>query len=184
MYRVVLCVCAMFAACSLADAAQRIVTKEGATYVVPSGSPVKFRSNDEWTTVVFDGQFAARGAYAILYLGDPAQNCEICSAPWSAVFTPDRKLASRLPHWSREPIREIEFENADAFIHAVLTEDMITQLKSGAVSSVSGRATIRVDGFRGQIDCDHAGYTVRFVGVESNTDVRTARTNSPGDQGC
>lgn len=184
MYRLVWCLFVTFAACGLADATQQIVTKEGATYVVPPDSPVRFRSNDEWTTAVFDGQFAAGGTYTIRYLGDPEPNCAMCSAPWSAVFEPDRKLASRLPHWSKGPVREIEFENAEAFIHAVLTQAIIGQLKSGTAESVSGHATVRVDGFTGRIDCDQAAYTVRFVGLERNTGMRIAKSGTPAGGGC
>ena len=88
------------------------------------------------------------------------------------------------PASRRKPVPEIEFENAEAFIHAVLTEDLIGQLKSGVAKSESGRTTVRVDGFRGQIDCDQAGYTVRFAGLETNTEMRIARVSTPAGEGC
>jgi hypothetical protein len=146
-----------------AAAAQRIVAKAGAVYLVPAGSPVKFASTEEWTAASFDGEFVASGTYEIRYLGAPKADCEVCAQAWSATLRPTRELASRLPHWIRGPVRELDIGNAEAFVDATVDHDVVAQLRSGALAGVSGRATIRVDSFKGQIDCDSATYTARFI---------------------
>jgi hypothetical protein len=164
---------------------KKIVAKEGAIYLVPAGSPVKFKSNDEWTVASFQGQFTVSGSYRVQYDGVPARkNCEVCVPIWNVNFKPDRAQARKLPHWTRGPVRELYFQNADEFVGSILSEKTTNQLRSGEMLVASGRTTLIVENFTASVDCDTASYSVRFVRMLGQADMFLAKSKGQPDSGC
>ncbi len=175
--------------------AERIVSKGVSVYLVPSNSPVKLqKQKDEEegsTTVIFDGQFVAHGTYKIRYLGKDCERgacrftrCNICDPAWETSFEPDRGLRFRLPHYERDPMQHIFFQNAFEFVRAVLTEKTIRQLVDKKINVASGTAAVNVDNFTGSVDCDQASYSVRFISISVSGKVRLAHNEALGDEGC
>jgi hypothetical protein len=170
--------------CGAEVEAIRVVTKEGAVYLVPAGSPVKFKSNDEGAVASFQGQFTVSGSYRIQYRGDPPKDCEACETTWDAKFKPDRAMARQLPHWTRGPVTELYFQNTDDFLRSILSVKAMNQLKLGEVGVASGRTTLVVDGYIASIDCDTASYSVKFVRMLGQANLRLAQSGASSDTGC
>ncbi len=181
--------------------AERIVSKGGSVYLVPSNSPVKLqKQKDEEegsTTVIFDGHFVAHGTYKIRYLGPPRPpskdcergacrftQCNICDPAWETSFKPDRGLRFHLPHGEGYPMQDIFFQNAFEFVKAVLTEKTIRRLVDKTINVASGTAAMNVDNFTASIECDQATYSVRFIRISVSGTVRLAHNDGLVEEGC
>jgi hypothetical protein len=171
-------------ACFAASASQQVVTKEGAVYVIPSNCLVRFKANPEWTQVVFDGRFTASGTYAIQYRKTDSEGCEVCKPSWEVWFRPDPSVRERLPHWTRGPVERLQFDNPQDFIRAVLDPEKIRSMESGAINQVVGRATIRASNFAGSIECDAAGYSVTYLGLQQHPKELLASLTNGVEDGC
>lgn len=148
--------------------------------IVPGGSPVKFRSAGagEEPTVKFTGTFTLHGTW---HIGAGA-NVEGWSSPW---FEPNPDVVARLPYWRGYPAKptEILFDNAGAFVKALLPPSQLARLHRGKERSYHGRATIEVDGFFTYMSCGNPYYYAHFRRVITPRSL-LARRKTADDNAC
>ncbi|HLZ76824.1 hypothetical protein [Phenylobacterium sp.] len=138
---------------------------------VPSDSPVRYvRTGKEEGDSHFFGQFVITGTYRYgCFVG-----CDGPLQPDDLVlkFYPDRSLVKRLPSWVvyKEPADEIIIEKAAPFVQSVVSSKIRGQLLSNKRQYVSGRASILVDDFTMDIECDSPSYFARFVRIVQSLD--------------
>ncbi len=90
----------------------------------------------------------------------------------------------RLPNWAeyRESADEIIIEKADPFVRAFVSSKVRAQLLSNKRQYVSGRASILVDDFTMDIECDSPSYFARFVRIVQSPE--TPRPTQVRQVGC
>jgi hypothetical protein len=57
-------------------------------------------------------------------------------------------------------------------------------MESGAIDQVVGRATIRASNFVGSIECDAAGYSVTYLGLQQHPKELLASLTNGVEDGC
>lgn len=136
-----------------------IHVEDGLEYIVPKGTTLKFvKLEDEWGVASFEGPLTMSGTYYYGQINDFPGDDLI-----GVYFLPDAKYAKTLPYWSREKrVREINFQNSDAFIKAVIPPKAAKDVADGKRKSVRGRATIVTDGFMVAVSCGASIYMTKF----------------------
>jgi hypothetical protein len=145
--------------------AKAVVTKdaihidEGVDYALPSDSGLTFvKLAEEWSVATFSGRITLHGTYYYGQLSDSPGDDLI-----DLYFMPDAKDARHLPSWRQNgPVREIIFQNGDAFVKAVIPAKIAAAVKNGRRKSARGRATIVAEGFEIGVSCGAPFYVTRF----------------------
>lgn len=137
--------------------------------LIPSRSPVRFAAIGPQDSVLFSGHFALSGRYHC--------GCGRRSGATRLLdvhFFPDQEFRARLPYWhDHRLLVELHFDNAEDFLRAAVRESVLLSLREGVVPAVSGRATIRVEGFRASLEGRQPTYAVRFLSMEPLASART-----------
>jgi hypothetical protein len=153
------------------------------TVAVPTGSPLRFKSFDnEQYDAKFVGTVVLSGTYNIRY--EPPGDGD--AGYFAAWFNPDTAFLKLLPYWReyrRTRPTELEFDNSDVFVRAILSPDKQNALKRGKLKRVTGRATIKVDRYHMNVTCDHPIYMARFLSLE-NPAQQIARLEDTTTEGC
>lgn len=136
-----------------------IHVEDGLEYVIPKTTQLKFvKLEDEWSVASFEGAFTMSGTYYYGQINDIPGDDLI-----GLYFLPDAKYAKDLPYWSREKrVREVNFQNGDAFIKAVIPAKIAKEVADGKRKSVRGRTTIVADGFMVAVSCGASIYMTKF----------------------
>jgi hypothetical protein len=152
--------------------------------VVPAASPVRFagfnKSGDQAYGAHFSGRFVVEGTFVL--------DCNFCEPgvkdnQLSLSIVPDASTAARLPHWKvHDNEIAIGITRADSFIRTISTPEERSRLLSGKLDQIKGRATLVLDHFEADLDCDSADYSARFVAV-AKAPVRD-KVELAGDYGC
>jgi hypothetical protein len=138
----------------------------GPDYVVPAGSPVVFSKLGDFTTAYFTGRFTISGEYHFGNAG--ATEATEDMGAWDGLelyFVPDKQYRQKLPHVAERKVHEIWFDNREDFILAVIPTDVADKVRKTPGLTASGRASILVDGYEASVECDYAGYSVRFISL-------------------
>jgi hypothetical protein len=156
----------------------------GEALVVPRNSLVRFaafnKSGDQAYGARFNGRFVVEGTFVL--------DCNYCEPgekdnQLNLTIVPDAPTAARLPHWKvHDNDIAIDITDADSFIRTISTADERRRLLSGELDEIRGRATLVLDHFEADLDCDSADYSARFVAV-AKAPVRQ-KLELAGDYGC
>lgn len=158
--------------------AKAVVTKglihieDGLDYTMPADAGLRFvKLEEEWSVATFTGRITLSGTYYYGQLADYPGDDLI-----GLYFLPDAKDAKRLPHWKQQGVvKEINFQNAGAFIKAVIPAKIARAVKRGRRASVQGRATIVADGFQVAVSCGSPIYVTRFQSLAVEPKLYAAR---------
>ena len=132
--------------------------------VIPAKCPVRFAAIGPGGTVLFKGRFLLSGLYRYAYAAADAGSR--VADGFKLCFVPDRAMAMGLPHWEEQrTAATLEFENPDVFVQAVIRPPVLRSLYDDRIPSVSGRASVWVDGYSALSDGDRSVYCVRFMAV-------------------
>jgi len=147
----------------------------GAYYAVPSDSLVRFEryaKNDN--TAHFSGRFTVSGSYVYGWVEEGIYSW------FKLYFVPDKQIAARLPHVAdSEPVRELLFTNQEDFIAAVVSPVDAAKLKRRQIESITGRATLNVDGYWINVECGVEYYGVKFLSVSGPMTVDLKQDSIP-----
>lgn len=149
-----------------------IHVEDGLDYVVPQGRTLKFvKLEEEWSVATFQGELTLSGTY---YYG------QLSNMPGDDLiglyFLPDKKFANTLPYWKQDGrVRELIFENRDAFIKAAIPAGIAKEVADGKRKSARGRATIVTDGFTVAVSCGAPIYMTKFKSLDVPSKLYAAR---------
>jgi len=135
--------------------------------VVPSSSPVRFLSyNTDNLSASFEGSFVLTGGYVLGFHSYPTAD----HPDWGMygfTFTVDPELVATLPRWDRFPEgpKEVDFDNFEDFVNAVVPAADLARLKRGEIKSYSGRVSARVDRYWTAKPCGYPEFKVHFLEV-------------------
>lgn len=154
-------------------------------YVVPTGSPVKFSSLSESTQAHFSGRYRLSGRYHFGNVGATAETEDMSATDGLVLyFIPDRADRARLPHAAGRQVRELWFDNRDDFIRAAVPPELARKVRATTGYSVSGRVSMRVEGYSAVVECDYASYTVHFTALVGDA-MKVTTDQPPSDRyGC
>jgi len=133
------------------------------TVVVPDGSGLTFRKFDGPDRALFKGRLTLSGTY---YYGDNQFNDDDSKVDLFLYFTPDAATMARLPFFRiRGRPHDMVLSNSAAFARVVLSRSQRMQLMKKGAPYATGRVTIVVDDFAGEIVCDGPNFDARFVSI-------------------
>jgi hypothetical protein len=146
--------------------------EEGIDYAVPEGSPFTFaKLEPDFLGASFAGRITLSGTYYYGQLADYPGDDMI-----GVYFMPDAADAKRLPHWKQEGVvKEMIFQNSDAFIKAVIPPKIARAVKDGKRRSAQGRVTFEAEGYEAVVSCGASIYVTRFVSVARAPKLYAAR---------
>jgi hypothetical protein len=149
-----------------------IHVEDGLDYVIPESQALKFvKLEDEWSVATFEGGLTMSGTYYYGQINDIPGDDLI-----GLFFLPDAKYAKALPYWKQDGrVREINFQNGDAFIKAVIPAKAAKDVADGKRKSVRGRTTIVTDGFMVAVSCGAPIYMTTFKSLAVPPKVYAAR---------
>jgi len=164
-------------------AIEKIHVTDSVDYAIPAGSPVKFASIGQYNVANFSGRFNLNGTYHYGYVTDNPE----ADAKYGTLFlffVPDHDILVQLPYWDKQgKIDDLEFANSKEFVAAVIPKDKLKQLQEKNLFSISGRASVLVEGYQISIECDHATSLVKFIKVNAAPSV-LASHNLISPLGC
>jgi hypothetical protein len=152
--------------------AKLVHVTEGIDYALPHGSPLKFdKLEPDFLGAAFKGRITLSGAYYYGRLDTDPQNDMI-----GLFFMPDAPFAKQLPYWRQDGlVKEVIFQNSDAFIKAVIPATLADAVKRGKRASVRGRVTFVAEEFETVVSCGAAIYVTRFHSLAEKPKLYAAR---------
>lgn len=124
----------------------------------------------------FDGRLEVSGSWHYGYQTDNPEDDSDYGVP-VLYFVPDPSVAKKLPHWlQRGRVRSLRFTNEVMATNALVPLSTRNALAAGHIRSASGRAVVRVAGYRISIECDAPTYWTTFVAVEHPASLAMSRS--------
>jgi hypothetical protein len=150
-----------------------IHVEDGIDYGVPAGSPFQFaKFEPDFLGASFKGRITLTGTYYYGQLDDYPGNDMI-----GLYFMPDASDAKRLPHWVQDgAVKELIFQNSDAFIKAVIPAKIARAVNRGKRPSVRGRVSFVAEEFEAVVSCGAAIYVTRFHSIARAPKLYAARS--------
>ena len=147
--------------------------------IIPARSPLRLTAIGDGGDAVFDGCFLLSGSYRYGHINERASGIE---SPPEFRFMPEPDIGSRLPRWEvHRRVFEVQFDNVDAFLRAVVLESALGSLRDGRISAITERTTVWVDRYRVAKGQAKPVYSIRFIapGAMSRKDLRREPVESP-----
>ena len=165
----------LFSASVSAGPLEAVHVQEGLDFAIPKATPVQFASLEQYGVATFAGRFLMSGTFYYGYESDDP-NADATYGLLELYFIPDKRLAAKLPYWSqRGHVHEIRFLNERAFVNAVISQKSIKNLAEKKIRSLSGRASVLVEGYQASVECDYPTYSVTFVSAENLATIAATR---------
>ena len=133
---------------------------------VPTGSPVLLASKGPHLLATFKGRFRISGTYHYGWLTDDP-TATAADGDLDLYFLPNKADANLLRYWApRGHVHEDSaFRNSDAFIGAVVPPGLREKVQKKEILWVTGTATILVEKYEVDVECDYPIYSVTLSSV-------------------
>jgi hypothetical protein len=143
-----------------------IHVEDGVDYRAPDSSPMRFVELGRYGAGRFQGRLEVAGIWHYGYQTDDPDDDSDYGVP-VLYFVPDPAGAEKLPYWlQRGRVRSLRFTNEVMATNALVPLSTRSAFAAGHIRSASGRAVVRVAGYRISIECDNPTYWTTFVAVE------------------
>lgn len=122
----------------------------------------------------FEGLLEISGIWHYGYQTDDPEDDSDYGVP-VLYLVPDSSAAERLPYWlQRGHVRSLRFANEAMATNALVPLPTRNALAAGHIRSASGRAVVRVAGYRISIECDAPTYWTTFVALRDSASFATS----------
>lgn len=143
-----------------------IHVQDGVDYRAPDPGPMRFVAIGQYGIGRFQGRLEVSGIWHYGYQTDDPEDDSDYGVP-VLYFVPDPSVSEKLQYWlQRGRVRSLRFTNEVMATNALVPLPTRNALAAGHIRSASGRAVVRVTGYRISIECDAPTYWTTFAAVE------------------
>ncbi|TXH91275.1 MAG: hypothetical protein E6Q78_00410 [Rhodoferax sp.] len=101
-------------------------------------------------------------------------------------FYPDQASKAFLPYeedsfedvTTKHPVKELSFLNEEQALANLVPKNLYRHLKDKRLKTVSGTATVSIEGYATNVDCDRRWYATTFVAVTKSSVRAVSKTTS------